>query len=122
MKKWYFDHYTGNREADRPKKSWVQLADTECGQSLTIHVNGEKKMTIAGDLDQWGTWIGIGIEKDKDYLAFTVAQEWSTKSFIQAFLAGLQEFLKICDFEGNLDKQTPEYVEEPDPPVETEHA
>jgi hypothetical protein len=109
MKKWYFDHYPIHRKADSPK-SWVQLSDTEEGQSLEVYVGGEKKLTFSGDLDQWGTWIGIAVEKD-----FTVAQEWSTKSFIQALLAGLHEFSKICDFEDNLDKQKPEYVEETDP-------
>ena len=107
IRKWYFDNYQSSKPD--PPKNWVQLMDTECGEALDVYINGKKSLSFSGDIDQWGTWIGITTEERSS----TVAQEWSTKSFMQALIAGLTEFSKICDFEGNLDKQKPEYVEEP---------
>jgi hypothetical protein len=106
IKKWFFDNYPDRRNPDVPR-SWVQISDTDGGRELTVFLKGEKSLTFNGDIDQWGTWIGIMVEKP-----FTVAQEWSTKSFMQALLAGLTEFSIICDFEGDADAQKPECVEE----------
>lgn len=109
IKKWYFDDYP--RKKDGPR-SWVQLADEKDvdGQALEVFVNGVRKLSFSGEIDQWGTWIEISAPDE-----FTVAQEWSTKSFVQALIAGLTEFSKICDLEGKPEKQMPEYVEEPYP-------
>ena len=124
IKRWYFDNYPDHRKDSRgtDKRSWVQLSDTDVGQKVEVFLREKPVLLIDGELDQWGTWIGIGIPNDgslahKDYEGFTVAQEWSTKSFIQALMSALIEFAKICDLEGKTERQTPEYEELKQPPI-----
>lgn len=116
IKKWFFDHYP--TKPDGPK-SWVQLSGLEGddvdGLKLEVYVNNERAMVFTGELDQWGTWIVIAANKP-----FTVAQEWSTRSFMEALMSGLKEFSKVCDLERKIEKQTPTYVEEEVPDTSSE--
>lgn len=122
-KKWYFDNYPDHRKDSRgtDKRSWVQFGPVEDETSLgtwkvQVFLREEEILSFEGALDQWGTWITAKMEQrygtnEIQECKATIAQEWSTKSFIQAFIAGLTEFAKICDLERNQEKQKPRYEE-----------
>lgn len=97
---WEFDSYSSKHWEEKragevkETRSWVELADTDYGQQVTVVRDTKEVCQIQADRDQWGTWISFQIG-DK---GFTIAQEDGTMSFLDALIAGLTK-LKDLTFE-----------------------
>ena len=70
----------------------IEVRETQYGAKLIlVGKNQEEECIFESTVDQWGTWY------------FTpesvVAQEWGTRSFISALIAGLEVFRKNSEAE-----------------------
>lgn len=95
-----FDHYSPAHWKELAAgsvvetRSWISVEPTEEGQTATIRLNCEPKMTISTDLDQWGTYISFEIGTNR----FTVAQEFGRMSFVDALMLALTKLKETTDF------------------------
>jgi hypothetical protein len=96
---WEFDNYSGlhwqeQKEGNVDKtKSWIDFANTDMGNRITIFTDRNSGLVIDADRDQWGTWITFSIGDSSQ----TIAQEDGTMSFIDGLIAALTKFRKITD-------------------------
>lgn len=59
--------------------------------SLWVIANGRRVLIASTDVDQWGTWVHFQTD-------FAIAQEWGTRSFMDALIAGLDRLKSVCNF------------------------
>lgn len=76
--KLYFDNYDKH---DQPHT--VEVTEDS---RLTVKQGENVLMTVACDIDQWGTFVSIIADE-----GFTIAQEADTRGFLTALIAGLTE-------------------------------
>jgi len=100
--KWEFDqwstaHWQEIKDGKVDKtKSWIEFANTEMGQRVTVFTNQKPGLVIDADRDQWGTWITFSLGDDKGQ---TIAQEDGTMSFIDGLIAALTKLRNITDID-----------------------
>lgn len=91
---WSTDHWTEKKLGKVDKtKSWVEFAETDMGNRITVFANCNPVLVIDADRDQWGTWISLSNGEKSQ----TIAQEDGTMSFIDAMIAALTKIRRITD-------------------------